>query len=157
MSVRHARLRDVDALGELLDGYRVFYGQASDIAEARHFLARRLGLGDSYLLVHEAEEGDLQGFVQLYPLFSTVRLAPLWLLNDLFVSPQARQQGIGRALMSAACDLARANGVTHLKLATQVENHTAQALYESLGWQRDTTFYHYALLLHDKVLKEGRP
>ncbi|TFH88537.1 GNAT family N-acetyltransferase [Billgrantia azerbaijanica] len=157
MTVRHAKLRDIEALGALLDGYRVFYGQPSDPAAARNFLAHRLGLGDSHLLVHEGEDGELQGFVQLYPLFSTVRLAPLWLLNDLFVAPHARERGIGRALMSAARDLARAHGVKQLKLATQIENRVAQGLYASLGWQRDTAFHHYALTVNDQVLEACRP
>ncbi|MFC3286152.1 GNAT family N-acetyltransferase [Litchfieldella rifensis] len=157
MSVRHAKLSDIEALGELLDGYRVFYGQPSDPAGARHFLARRLGLGDSHLLVYEDEGSDLLGFVQLYPLFSTVRLAPLWLLNDLFVASHARQRGIGRALMTAARDLALDNGVRQLKLATQIENHAAQRLYESLGWRRDTVFHHYALTVDGKVLEECSP
>ncbi|MDI5986542.1 GNAT family N-acetyltransferase [Halomonas sp. M4R5S39] len=157
MSVRHAKLRDIEALGELLDGYRVFYDQPSDPAGARNFLAHRLGLGDSHLLVDEGEDGELLGFVQLYPLFSTVRLAPLWQLNDLFVTPNARQRGIGRALMNAARDLALANGVRHLKLATQIENRVAQELYESLGWRRDTVFHHYALTVDDRVLEESCP
>ncbi|EPC01005.1 hypothetical protein L861_10560 [Litchfieldella anticariensis FP35 = DSM 16096] len=157
MSVRHAKLHDIEPLGELLDSYRVFYDQPSDPAGARNFLAHRLGLGDSHLLVYEDKDDELLGFVQLYPLFTTVRLAPLWLLNDLFVAPQARQRGIGRALMNAARDLALDNGVRHLKLATQIENHVAQGLYESLGWQRDTVFYHYALAVDDKVLEESCP
>ncbi|UYG08351.1 GNAT family N-acetyltransferase [Halomonas sp. M4R1S46] len=146
MPIRHARLADVEALGELLDAYRVFYGRASDPDAARHFLARRLGLGDARLLVHD-DEGALQGFVQLYPLFSTVRLAPLWQLNDLFVAPHARRRGVGRALLQAVRDLALAEGVRHLKLSTGIDNRTAQSLYESQGWQRDRAFHHYALSL----------
>lgn len=146
MPVRHAEPTDLDPLSELLDGYRRFYRQAPDPVGARRFLQARLECGDSHILVHEGPAGELQGFVQLYPLLSTVRLAPLWLLNDLFVSPQARRGGIGRALMQAARELARIHGVGHLKLATEIDNRTAQALYESLGWQRDTTFYHYGLL-----------
>lgn len=147
MSIRHARLADVEALGALLDAYRVFYGQASDPAAARHFLARRLGLGDSHLLIHCGDDGAPQGFVQLYPLFSTVRLSPLWRLNDLFVAPRARHRGVGRALMHAARDLALAHGVRQLTLATRTDNHAAQALYDALGWQRDQDFHHYALTL----------
>lgn len=147
MSIRHARLADVEALGALLDAYRVFYGQASDPDAARRFLARRLGLGDAHLLVSCDDEGALQGFIQLYPLFSTVRLAPLWRLNDLFVAPQARRRGVGRALMNAARDLALAQGVRQLTLATRTNNHAAQALYEALGWQCDRDFHHYALTL----------
>ncbi|GEK46939.1 GNAT family N-acetyltransferase [Halomonas pacifica] len=147
MPIRHARLADVEALGALLDDYRVFYGQASDPDAARRFLARRLGLGDSHLLMHCGDDGVPQGFVQLYPLFSTVRLAPQWRLNDLFVAPQARRRGLGRALMNAARDLALAHGVRQLTLATRIDNQAAQALYEALGWQRDRDFHHYALRL----------
>ncbi|MBF8221881.1 GNAT family N-acetyltransferase [Halomonas sp. 328] len=147
MIIRSARLADVAALGALLDAYRVFYGQPSDPDAARRFVAKRLGLGDAHLLVSCDDEGVPQGFVQLYPLFSTVRLAPLWRLNDLFVAPQARRQGIGRALLRAARDLALAHGVHQLTLATQTDNHAAQALYDALGWQRDRAFHHYALRL----------
>ncbi|MCE9681931.1 GNAT family N-acetyltransferase [Halomonas alkalisoli] len=146
MSIRHASLADLAPLSELLDGYRQFYRQKPDLAGARQFLQARLERSDSHILVHEGPTGELQGFVQLYPLLSTVRLAPLWLLNDLFVAPQARRSGVGRALMLAARELASSHGVGHLKLATEIDNRTAQALYASLGWQRDTTFYHYGLL-----------
>jgi GNAT superfamily N-acetyltransferase len=154
MPVRHATLNDLDPLSELLDGYRRFYRQEPDLEGARRFLQVRLERGDSYVLVHEGPEGELQGFVQLYPLLSTVRLAPLWLLNDLFVAPGARRGGVGRVLMLAARELAEAHGVGHLKLATEIDNRTAQALYESLGWQRDTTFYHYGLLF-DTAASQG--
>ncbi|MFG6178509.1 GNAT family N-acetyltransferase [Halomonas sp. THAF12] len=146
MAIRHARLADVEALGDLLDTYRVFYGQPSEPDAARRFVARRLGLGDSHLLVHENDR-TLEGFVQLYPSFSTVRLARQWRLNDLFVAHQARGRGIGRALMQAAAELAMAEGVHHLQLATGIDNRTAQSLYESEGWQRDRAFHHYALSL----------
>ncbi len=146
MTIRQATRNDLEPLSQLLDGYRQFYRQASDLEGARQFLQARLERGDSYILVDTGSQGELQGFVQLYPLLSTVRLAPLWLLNDLFVAPEARRSGVGRALMQAAWELARAHGVGHLKLATEIDNRTAQALYESLGWQRDTTFYHYGLL-----------
>ncbi|WP_010629779.1 GNAT family N-acetyltransferase [Halomonas sp. KM-1] len=146
MPIRQANRNDLEPLSQLLDGYRQFYRQPSDLEGARQFLQARLEHGDSHILVHTGGEGELQGFVQLYPLLSTVRLAPLWLLNDLFVAPEARRSGVGRALMQAARELAHAHGVGHLKLATEIDNRTAQALYESLGWQRDTTFYHYGLL-----------
>ncbi len=147
MPIRHAATLDLVPLAALLDGYRVFYGQASDPDAARRFVDRRLALGDAHLLVHEEDDGNLTGFVQCYPLFSTVRLAPLWRLNDLFVTPRARGRGVGRALMRAAVDLARAEGVQHLALATGIDNRTAQALYASEGWRRDEAFHHYALSL----------
>ncbi|MGR4069548.1 GNAT family N-acetyltransferase [Billgrantia sp. C5P2] len=154
MPVRHASLDDLGPLSELLDGYRQFYRQAPDLEGARRFLQARLEGGDSHILVHEGPGGELQGFVQLYPLLSTVRLAPLWLLNDLFVSPEARRGGVGCALMQAARELAASHGVGHLKLATEMNNRNAQALYESLGWQRDTTFYYYGLLFDTQASQD---
>lgn len=144
--VRPATVSDLDALTGLLNGYRVFYQQTSDEAACRAFLQKRFDLGDSHLLVHDAGSGP-EGFVQLYPLLSTVSLASRWLLNDLFVTPKARGRGIGRALMQAAADVARAHGVPSLMLRTQTHNHAAKALYASLGWQKNEAFDTYLLTL----------
>lgn len=144
-TVRTATINDLDALTQLLDGYRQFYQQPSDIEAARNFLCQRFGQADSRILVSENEEGALTGFVQLFPGLSTVGLNARWTLNDLFVLPDCRDKGTGRALMEAASQLAREHGVARLVLMTQVENERAQHLYESLGWQRNTAFYGYLL------------
>ncbi|XUO86637.1 GNAT family N-acetyltransferase [Halomonas sp. KM072] len=145
IQTRPAVFDDLAPLSELLDGYRQFYQQPSDLPAVRRFLELRMGLGDSYILVSEASDGSLTGFVQLYPGVSTVGLNARWTLNDLFVQPASRTQGTGRALMEAAARLAQEHGVARLILMTQVENQRAQALYESLGWRRNTAFYGYLL------------
>ncbi|MGO2148448.1 GNAT family N-acetyltransferase [Halomonas sp.] len=144
-NVRAAVLDDLDALSVLLDDYRQFYQQQSDLKGARYFLNQRFGLGDSFILVSEEAQGTISGFVQLFPGLSTVGMNARWTLNDLYVLPEYRSQGVGRALMSAAADLAQDHGVARLVLMTQVENERAQRLYESLGWQRNTAFYSYLL------------
>lgn len=144
-NVRPAVLDDLDALSVLLDDYRQFYQQQSDLDGARYFLRQRFGLGDSFILVSEETSGKVTGFVQLFPGLSSVGLNVRWMLNDLYVSHDCRAQGTGRALMKAAADLARDHGVARLVLMTQVENERAQRLYESLGWQRNTGFYSYLL------------
>ncbi|MGP9663086.1 GNAT family N-acetyltransferase [Halomonas sp. AOP22-C1-8] len=144
-NVRAAVLDDLDALSVLLDDYRQFYQQQSDLKGARYFLNQRFGLGDSFILVSEEAQGTISGFVQLFPGLSTVGMNARWTLNDLYVLPEYRRQGVGRALMSAAADLAQDHGVTRLVLMTQVENKRAQRLYEALGWQRNTAFYSYLL------------
>jgi len=145
--VRPATINDLDTLTELLDGYRQFYAQPSNAEAARAFLRQRFGQADSRILVSESESenGRLTGFVQLYPGVSTVGLNARWTLNDLFVLPESRDKGTGRALMEAATKLAKEHGVARLILMTQVENERAQHLYESLGWQRNTAFYGYLL------------
>ncbi|MDQ6858627.1 MAG: GNAT family N-acetyltransferase [Chloroflexota bacterium] len=137
-----AELDDLDALVPLFDGYRVFYGQPSDLDGARTFLADRLKRGESVIFLAVAD-GEIVGFTQLYPSFSSVSMKRLWVLNDLFVAPEARRSGAGRALILRAERWATETGAKGLTLTTQVTNVTAQGLYESCGWTTDDEFVHY--------------
>jgi GNAT superfamily N-acetyltransferase len=145
--IRQATLLDLDKLAPLFDGYRQFYGQPADLARARDFLAERLRHHESLVLLALDEHGTGLGFTQLYPLFSSVRTVRTWLLNDLFVAATARRQGVGAALLKAAAEQAHALGAASLSLSTALDNVPAQALYESLGWQRDHQFCEYSLTL----------
>ena len=145
--IRQATLLDLDKLAPLFDDYRQFYGQPADLARARDFLAERLRHHESLVLLALDEHGAGLGFTQLYPLFSSVRTVRTWLLNDLFVAATARRQGVGAALLKAAAEQAHALGAASLSLSTALDNLPAQALYESLGWQRDHQFCEYSLTL----------
>lgn len=137
---------DLDALAPLFDAYRVFYRQASDLATARAFLGQRLQHRESVVFMARDRTSAL-GFTQLYPAFSSVSARRIWILNDLFVAPRARQRGVARALMSAARAFAFETGALRLVLETAEDNGPAQALYESLGYVRETGERHYALTL----------
>ncbi|MBB6099967.1 ribosomal protein S18 acetylase RimI-like enzyme [Deinobacterium chartae] len=144
LTLRRATLEDLPTLVPLFDAYRQFYGQPPDLATAAHFLQARLERGESVVLLAEVG-GQAVGFTQLYGSFSSVRVGRVWILNDLYVSPAARGRGAGAALLEAAADFARQDGALGLSLQTAHDNHTAQALYERLGWVRDTDFYTYTL------------
>jgi ribosomal protein S18 acetylase RimI-like enzyme len=142
--VRRAGADDLDLLAPLFDAYRVFYGQDSDLAAAHRFLAVRQAAGESQLILAEAD-GEAVGFVQLYPFFSSVRLARLLVLNDLYVAEGARRMGVARALIDGAAELARDRGCHGLMLETAEDNRAAQTLYEKLGWEQQTGFRVYTL------------
>jgi GNAT superfamily N-acetyltransferase len=90
-----------------------------------------------------AHEGSSPiGFTQLYPSFSSVSLKRIFILNDLFVNESGRRKGVGSALISAAVEYAKAVGAIRLALSTALTNTTAQALYESGGWERDDDFFY---------------
>jgi GNAT superfamily N-acetyltransferase len=137
-----ATLDDLDALVPLFDGYRQFYRRPSDLAEARVFLADRLKRSESVTFL-AVVDGAVVGFTQLYPLFSSVSMQRLWLLNDLFVAADARGSGAGRALLERAERWARETGAKGLTLSTELTNETAQRLYEAAGWTKDEEFLHY--------------
>ncbi len=146
ITIRQAVLSDLDAVSILFDAYRQFYGQASDEAAATTFLQARFEHGQSVVLLAESQ-GQAVGFTQLYPSFSSVSMARVFVLNDLFVAPTARRLGVGEALLAAAAAHARQLGAVRLSLNTDVQNLPAQALYASLGWERDQKFYAYHLAL----------
>ena len=87
------------------------------------------------------------GFTQLYPGFSSLSLRNSWVLNDLFVAPEARVLAVGLQLIARAKQLAKATGACQIMLQTAADNMTAQGLYEKLGYQRDNDFYVYTLAL----------
>ncbi|MGC3874072.1 N-acetyltransferase family protein [Halomonas sp. GXIMD04776] len=147
MQIRLATSDDLDTLLPLLEDYRHFYRQSPDSEQARDFLRVRFERRDSVILLAVDEQNRLLGFTQLFPTPNTVRFGERWILNDLFVVQKARRQGVGRTLLEAARSHCEANGVGEMRLATQVENHAAKALYESLGWQKITAFEHYSLVL----------
>ena len=146
LATRHATLDDLDALAPLFDAYRRFYEQPGDVALASDFLHARLERGESTILVAEAD-GQLLGFCQLYPTWCSVAAARIFVLYDLFVDDGVRRSGVGRQLMLAAEAFARDAGAVRLDLSTARTNARAQALYESLGWQRDDVYLTYNLSL----------
>ena len=92
-------------------------------------------------------DGNAAGFVQLYPIFTSVGMRRVWLLNDLYVAAAARRAGAATALMNAAHAMAREDDAAGVMLETHIDNRDAQALYEKLGYQRNTATWFYYLSL----------
>jgi len=135
----------LDALVPLFDAYRQFYAQAADLQHARTFLTQRLDAGDSILLL-ASDASQALGFTQLYPLWSSVNMARIWLLNDLYVRPAARRHGVASALLQAAREHGQRTGAHSLMLETDPDNYPAQQLYQGQGWHRQSHLW-YDLIL----------
>ncbi|MES2364257.1 MAG: GNAT family N-acetyltransferase [Pseudomonadota bacterium] len=144
--VRQAGLSDLDMLVPLFDAYRQFYGRKHDVGAARAFLLARFHHAESTIFI-ALEGASAVGFTQLYPSFSSVSLARIFILNDLYVDAHARRKGVASKLMSAAVEFARSQGAVRVSLSTATTNVTAQALYQSAGWKRDEQFLVYHLTL----------
>jgi len=143
--IREAAGYDLPALGRLFDEYRQFYKLPTEVERATEYIRARLAAGDSVVLVAADESQQLLGFTQLYPSWCSLLAGPVSVLYDLYVPPRARRRGIARALLEAAADRARRDGKLRMTLSTARTNVDAQALYESLGWERDDDFYVYNL------------
>lgn len=151
IDIVRARIEDLDLVVPLFDAYRQFYKYVSDLEGARRFLTAHFEEQSSviFLAFQNGEKGARQacGFAQLYPSFSSGVMKRLWILNDLFVAPEARRLGVGRALLERSRQLAVETQAKGLTLQTAVDNFTAQAVYEAAGWQREKQFYAYNLVL----------
>jgi GNAT superfamily N-acetyltransferase len=133
------RVVDLPLLLPMLRAYCDFYGVdprddrlvalcralIDDPQEGSQLIARRLEEGD--------EVGDPVGFATVFWTWQTLDAARVGVMNDLFVVPDARGQGVGRALIERCRALCRKRGAQKLVWETAPDNHTAQRLYDSTG------------------------
>ncbi|MEU4676520.1 GNAT family N-acetyltransferase [Micromonospora sp. NPDC023737] len=144
VDIKRIGLDEVDQVTELFLGYLEFYKRPSEPEVARAFLTERLKRDESVILVaRTAGEPAPLGFAQVYRSFSSVSMTSVWILNDLFVSPEARRLGVGRALVRMVVDLARSAGAARVILSTDESNTSAQTLYESEGFTTGHPVRHY--------------
>jgi GNAT superfamily N-acetyltransferase len=148
--IKQADSQDLDQVAPLFDRYRQYYHQPPDAELARDFIAQRMAASESVILLALVGQ-QAAGFIQFYPTFSSVSACRIWILNDLFVHPDQRKQGVARALMSAGEEWARSTGACGLVLETMPDNKPAQNLYEDLGWRRGETWHYELVLDPDKL------
>ena len=131
-AVRRAGVADSEAIGRLLHDFNSEYDYPTPGSEAVAERVEELLAADQIkvLLVGDGPHG-----------LALLRFRPsLWkraldcYLEELYVVPDRRGQGLGRALMEAAIDLARREGATYMDLGTAETDVAARALYESLGF-----------------------
>jgi ribosomal protein S18 acetylase RimI-like enzyme len=131
---------DLDDLLPLMRGYCDFYVVAPSDASLRALSLTLIANPDTsgiQLIARTDDEGRTAvGFATLYWTFSTLAASAIGLMNDLYVDPQARGGGVGRALIEACEAECAARGLPLLEWETAPDNTTAQALYDSLRAQR---------------------
>lgn len=142
MKIKRATINELEPAAELLDLYRQFYQQESNLDGARAYIKERMLKEESVIFI--AYNGnDAVGFVQLYPSFSSVSMKRLWVLNDLYVKKQARGKGIGEHLIQQAINLAAETGAKGVLLETARDNLPAQKLYEKIGFLQESNYFYF--------------
>jgi ribosomal protein S18 acetylase RimI-like enzyme len=135
VSIRRAELADAAAIGTLLHDFNTEFDEptpgADELAER---IAELIDGGDTAVVLAGDEAGGATGLAVL-------RFRPaIWsrslecYLAELYVVPDRRGRGIGRALVEAAIELARVEGANYMDLGTSEDDVAARALYESLGF-----------------------
>ncbi len=134
MMIRKAVISDLEELNGLFDQYRRFYNKPSNLEASLQFLKDRIEKNESEIFM--SWNGDkATGFVQLFPVFSSTRLARYWLLNDLFVDPDHRSKGISKALIERAKQLCRDTDACGMYLETGKSNDIGNQLYPATDFE----------------------
>jgi ribosomal protein S18 acetylase RimI-like enzyme len=130
--VRRASAEDAEAIGRLLHDFNSEFDEPTPgpVALAERVRAL-LDHGDTIVLLG-GEGPDGVAVLRFRPAIWDEALECY--LAELYVVPARRGQGLGRALMEAAMDVARAEGATYMDLGTSEDDVAARALYESLGF-----------------------
>jgi ribosomal protein S18 acetylase RimI-like enzyme len=153
MEIKKILSTEAHLVTDLFDQYRVFYQQPSDKRLAGQFIHDRLANNESVIfLAYTMQDNQVvpAGFTQLYPTYSSVRAVKNWILNDLYVENGFRRKGVGEKLIRAAMEFAKEEKATFVQLETAIDNHTAQSLYEHIGFKKQepgSNFFVYRIPL----------
>ena len=130
--IRFASAGDAPVFGRLLHRFNAEFGEATP--EAKVIAERAAPLIESgEVTVLFAGEGP-DGFAELRFRPSLYTGALDAYLEELYVVPERRGQGLGRALLEAAMEHARERGAARIDLNTSEDDVAARALYESAGF-----------------------
>ena len=141
-NIQQATIENIEDITALFDEYRVFYKPKYDINSAAAFISERITKSDSAIFLAYIDIQVVE-FTQIYPMFSSVSMQKLYVLNDLYVDPAHRGKGIGKTLLNRGKEYTIEHHGKSLILETEI-NNTAKHLYERLGWLKDLQYLHYS-------------
>jgi GNAT superfamily N-acetyltransferase len=138
---------DLPELLPLMRGYCDFY-EVDPSDEALLAMARELiadPAKEGVQLIARDESGRAVGFATIFWTWSTLSASRIAVMNDLYVSADARGGGVADALIAACAERARQHGATSLDWTTAHDNHRAQTVYDRVGARRDERWLEYSL------------
>ena len=147
--IRPVAPTDFDAWATLWECYNTFYGRHGPSALPGHITRT------TWQRFHDADEpvhclvaeraGELVGLVHYIFHRTTIQIEPTCYLQDLYTSAASRGQGVGRALIEAVYERARAAHCARVYWLTHETNHQAMRLYDKIAVQSGFLVYRKAL------------
>src|SRR6476646_5671641 len=131
-SVRRAETPDAEDIGRLLRDFNAEYDEPTPGPAAVAEIVRKLIAGGDVVVLIGGRGPDGLAVLRFRPSLYVEALECY--LAELYVVPEKRGRGLGRALMETAIDVARREGAHYMDLGTSEDDVAARALYESLGF-----------------------
>ena len=132
MVVRCADSADAGDVGRLLHDFNAEFDEPTPGPQAVAERVRALLAAGEMTVVLGGDGPDGLAVLRFRPAVLTEGLECY--LEDLYVVPGRRGQGLGRAILEAALEVARREGAIEMHLGTSEDDVAARALYESLGF-----------------------
>ena len=131
-TVRRAAVADAERVGQLLHDFNTEFDDPTPGPEALAERVRELLSAGEITVLLAGDKPHGLAVLRFRPAIWAQALDCY--LEELYVVPAKRGQGLGRALMEAAIELARREGAAHMDLGTSEDDVAARALYESFGF-----------------------
>ncbi len=146
LAIRMAEPADVPVIADLIRGLARFEKLEDEVTMTEELLARNLFRPRPYAETLIAEDGGTPvGFALFFHNFSTFLAKPGIYLEDLFVVPEQRGRGIGRALLHRLAQIAVERDCGRLEWAVLDWNREAIGFYERLGAKPNSEWTVYRL------------
>ncbi|WHZ03859.1 GNAT family N-acetyltransferase [Neobacillus sp. YX16] len=141
-TIRQATIQDLHRIVPIFDSYRKYFGQKKDPDMVEEFLFDRFEHLESVIFIAEQQD-EVIGFAQLYPVFSSLTLQRVWLLNDFFIAEEFRGSGVGSQLFTAVKEFTLLTKSKGIELSVEHTNKKAWSFWEKQGFKQDEEFRYY--------------
>jgi GNAT superfamily N-acetyltransferase len=143
--IRPVTVQDYNQWLPLWEGYNAFYGRSGETALASEITQITwTRFFDSYEPVHALvaeSDGKLLGLTHYIFHRSTISIAPVCYLQDLFTVEAARGKGIGKVLIDEVYEQAKLAGSPRVYWQTHETNHIAMKLYDKVAQRSGFVVY----------------
>jgi GNAT superfamily N-acetyltransferase len=142
LTIRQATIQDLPHIVPIFDSYRDYFNQQKDPVLVEHFLFEKFEHRESVIYIAQQQD-EVIGFAQLYPLFSSLTLQRVWLLNDFFIAEEFRGSGVGTQLFMSVKEFTLLTKSKGIELSVEHTNKKAWTFWEKQGFKQDEEFRYY--------------
>lgn len=141
-AIRQATIQDLPSIVPIFDSYREYFNQQKDPVLVERFLFEKFEHRESVIFIAQKQD-EVIGFAQLYPLFSSLTLQRVWLLNDFFITEEFRGSGVGTQLFATVKEFTLLTKSKGIELSVEHTNKKAWTFWEKQGFKEDEEFRYY--------------
>lgn len=142
LTFRQATIQDIPRIVSIFDSYREYFGQQKEPVLVEKFLFDKFEHLESVIFIAQLQD-EVIGFAQLYPVFSSLTLQRVWLLNDFFIAEEKRGSGVGTQLFATVKEFTLLTKSKGIELSVEHINKKAWRFWEKQGFTQDEEFRYY--------------